>query len=139
MLLSLPRLRALGAARVGTDATWPLHLLLGWVLASLASMALTVALADVGAPRRSEWLSHAVDLGRHVGLGLASTLLVWAFRRLLPRASGLGWLAFLAASIALGARVLPTDLDGLAERSAESWALPAALVSALIVIGVGSS
>src|SRR5688572_1457050 len=118
MLLSLQRVRALGIARVGTEATWPLHILLGWLLAGLANVVL--ALAEHSASSvRAEWLSHLVDLGRHVGLGFGSAALVWLFRRFLWRMAWLGWLAFAVASIWLGARILPTDLEGLVERSVE--------------------
>jgi arylsulfatase A-like enzyme len=139
MLLPLPRLARARVARVGRHASWPLQLLLGWSLAGLLNVVAGWALAEPGGARAAELLSHAVDLGRHVALGLVSATLVWAFRRWLPQRALVAWLALAAASIGLAALILPTDLEGLAERSAEAWQLPEALVMAAIIAVIGGS
>lgn len=139
MPIRLPRLAGFEpAARRGQDATWPLSVLLGWMLAGLVNIGLELAGSGT-ASRHGSWLPSAVDLGRHVALGLASAGAVWVFRRHLPRAPLVGWLALLAFSIALGALILPTDLEGLAERSAEERQLSEALVMALIVGVIGAA
>jgi arylsulfatase A-like enzyme len=108
---------------------------LGWAIAGVLNVAL-----DIGsrAPGSGIGLgSNAVDLGRHLALGMASALAVWALRRWLPRWPLLHWVAFLLVSIGLGALILPTDLEGLAERSAETSRLSASSWMAAIVVGIG--
>ena len=78
-----------------------------------------------------------MDFGRHVAFGLLSALVVWGLRRWLPRWPILHWAAFCALGIGLGALVLPTDLEGLAERSAETSRLSAEFWMAAIVVGIG--
>src|SRR5688572_4372624 len=141
MPVSLSRLLPLeAAAGVGQRATWPVHVLLGWCLAGAANVAAAVWSASVGAePTPLGGLgSHAVDLGRHVGLGVVSASAVWAARRWLRRPL-LGWLLFLGLSLGLGAAVLPTDLADLAQRRAEQSGLPISLLLAAVVGGVAGA
>lgn len=139
MLVSRP-LPLEAAAGVGQRATWPVHVLLGWCLAGAANVAAAAWSANVGAePTPLGGLgSHAVDLGRHVGLGFASASAVWAARRWSGRPL-LGWLLFLALSLGLGAAVLPTDLADLAQRRAEQSGLPISLLVAAVVGGVAGA
>jgi arylsulfatase A-like enzyme len=139
MLLPLPRLARHRVARLGRQATWPLSLLLGWLFAGLLNVVAGWAFAEGGGARGAELVSHAVDLGRHVAFGLVSATVVWAFRRWLPQRALIAWLALVALSVALAALVLPTDLEGLAERSAEAWQLPEAVIMAAIIIAIGGS
>jgi arylsulfatase A-like enzyme len=141
-LASLQLFRMPRASRSVADASataLPVHLLLGWVLAGLLNIGFDVVSGSSAAAHRSVLGSHAVDLGRHVAFGLLSALLVWAVRRWLSRWPLLPWAAFLALGIGLGALVLPTDLDGLAERSAETSRLSADWWMAAIVAGIGSA
>jgi hypothetical protein len=119
---------------------WPLHVVLGWLLTGAANVAVALwgALGATEPSPAGGPLSHAVDLGRHVGLGLASAAAVWACRRWSPRPL-FGWLLFLALSLGLGAEILPTDLDDLAQRRAEQWGLPASLLTVAIVAAVASA
>jgi hypothetical protein len=128
------------AAGVAERATWPVHVLLGWCLAGIANVAAAVwsASAAVEPTPVGSLASHAVDLGRHVGIGFASASAVWVTRRWLPRAR-LGWLVFLVLSLALGAMILPTDLDDLAQRRSEQSGLPASLwVTAIVGLVAGA-
>ena len=139
MPIRLPRLAGFEPApRRGKDATWPLSVVLGWLLAGLANIGVELS-APPTAVQRAFWLPSAVDLGRHLAFGLASAAVVWSFRRHLPGAPLLAWLGFLLLGIALGALILPTDLEGLAERSAEEWQLSEGLVIAAIVVIVGAA
>jgi arylsulfatase A-like enzyme len=138
MLLPLPGLARHRVARVGRGATWPLSPLLGWVIAGILNVVAGIASAEPGAAS-AEAVSHAVDLGRHVALGLVSATLIWACRRWLPGRMFIAWLAFAALSVGFAALVLPTDLDGLAERSAEAWQLPEGLIMAAIIAVIGGA
>ncbi len=116
-----------------------LHLGLGWVLAGSLNVLFDLLPRDE--PRAGgadALLAHAVDLGRHLGLGLLSIGCAWAFQRWLP-GSGLGWCALAVFSLALGAASLPTDLDGLAERLGESLPIGTDLASLLIVVGIAGA
>jgi hypothetical protein len=125
---------------LGRRATWPVHVLLGWCLAGVANVAAAVwsAYAAAEATPVGSLGSHSVDLGRHVGLGFASASAVWAARRWLPRPL-FGWLLFLVLSLALGAVILPTDLDDLAQRRADQSGLPVSLwVTAIVGLVAGA-
>jgi arylsulfatase A-like enzyme len=139
-LLSLPAFRtsrAFGSHAEANAATLPLHLLLGWALAGLLNIGFDVVSGNAGAAHRPVVASYAVDLGRHVAFGLLSALVVWGLRRWLPRWPILHWVAFCALAVGIGALVLPTDLEGLAERSAETSQMSADLWMAAIVVGIG--
>src|SRR5262245_37328496 len=104
----------------------------GWVVAGLLNLALDVLPGEgrtLGGVHGL--LAHVVDFGRHVGFGLLSLALVWLFQHWLPNLALLGWAAFALLSLSFGAWVLPTDLDGLAERWSEAWGMPTELASAL--------
>ncbi len=138
-----PSLRRPSIGRAGVanaQPTWPVHVALGWALAGALNVLFSIWSArQRGAQRGFEWLSHSVDLGRHVGLGLASMAAVWLLRRYLPQPAFIGWLAFSLLSLGLAGMVLPVDLDGLAERSAESLQLPSWLALVAIVAVIGGS
>lgn len=120
--------------------TWPAHLVAGWAVAGLANVVFELLSAhEQRTEARVLGLAHAVDLGRHVGLGLASMAVVWCFRRYLPGRPALGWLALCVFSLSLGAFILPTDLEGLAERSAELWSVPSWLAIGAVVACVGGA
>lgn len=117
----------------------PLHLGLGWALAGLLNVLFDLLPSDEPRARGADaLLAHAVDLGRHIGLGLLSIGCAWLFQRWLP-GSGLGWCALAVFSLALGASSLPTDLDGLAERLGESFPIGPDLASLLIVVGIAGA
>lgn len=135
--LATPAARELEARR---HPTWPAHLVAGWALAGLANVVFELlSRHEQPPPQRVLWLAHAVDLGRHVGLGLVSMLAVGLLRRYLPGRPALGWLLLAAFSLSLGAFILPTDLEGLAERSAELWSIPSWLASGAVVVCVGGA
>jgi arylsulfatase A-like enzyme len=120
--------------------TWPMHLVAGWAAAGVASAGSQLWLASTRSGSvRVEWLADAVDLGRHVGLGLVSALAVGVFRRFARCPGWLGWVVFAAVSLTLGAWCLPTDLDGLAERLSEEHGIPSAIAIWLIVVGIATS
>lgn len=120
--------------------SWPAHLAAGWAVAGLANVVFELLSGhEQRTPQSVVWLAHAVDLGRHVGLGLISMSMVWLLRRHLPGRPALGWLALLVFSVGLGALILPTDLEGLAERSAELWSIPSWLAIGAVVVGVGGA
>lgn len=120
--------------------TWPLHLAAGWALAGVASAASHVWASSAAEGKfRSEWLADAVDIGRHLGIGIASVLAVGLFRRFVRGPGWIAWLAFAAVSLAIGAWCLPTDLDGLAERLSEDHGVPSELAIALIVVTISMS
>lgn len=134
---ALPRERA-GA--VAGAAPLPLHLALGWVLAGSLELALNLGLVQQRRVGRGLWaVTEAVDLGRHVGLGMASMAAVWLLRRHAAPLPWLGWLLLIIVSFGLGSFSLPTDLDGLAERLAEVSGLPGWLASAGVVSVVSGS
>jgi arylsulfatase A-like enzyme len=133
----MPLLESTG--RRGKEATIPLSVVLGWLLAGLANVTLAATSPVSAGLRRAVALSHAVDLGRHLGFGLTSAFAIWAFRRHFPGTPLAGWAALLVLAISLGALILPTDLEGLAERSAEAWQLSEGLVLGAIVIAIGSA
>lgn len=141
MLTPELRLSAVGAEDLkAARPTWPVHLVVGWALAGLANLVFELVAAPRGQVQPSAVrLAHAVDFGRHVGLGMLSMAAVWLFRRYLPHRPALGWLALGAFSLGLGGVILPTDLEGLAERSAEVWGIPSWLAMAAVVVGIGGA
>jgi arylsulfatase A-like enzyme len=117
-----------------------LHLAAGWVVAGVLNL---VADFLPGLARKpggvDELLAHSVDFGRHVGFGLGSMLVVWLFQRFVPAYAGLAWLALAALSVTLGSLFLPTDLDGLAERTAEVVGVGPALASGAVVLAISGA
>ena len=112
-----------------------LHLAAGWVVAGLLNLVVDFLPGLARKPGGvDELLAHAVDFGRHVGLGLGSMLIVWLFQWCVPAHAGLAWLAFAVLSVSLGSLFLPTDLDGLAERTAELIGVGPVLASGAVVL-----
>lgn len=117
-----------------------LHLAAGWVVAGLLNLVVDFLPGLARKPGGvEELLAHTVDFGRHVGLGLGSMLVVWLYQRLVPASARLAWLAFAALSVTLGSLFLPTDLDGLAERTAELTGVGPGLASGAIVLGISGA
>jgi len=117
-----------------------LHLGLGWAIAGLLNILFDLLPGEEARSGGADAvLAHAVDLGRHLGLGLLSICCAWLFQRGLPAGSPLGWCALAVFSLALGALSLPTDLDGLAERLGESLGVGPDLASLLIVAGISGA
>lgn len=117
---------------------WPplrLQLAAGWVVAGLLNLLVDFLPGHARKPGGiDELLAHAVDFGRHVGLGLGSMLIVWLFQCCVPARAGLAWLAFAVLSMILGSLFLPTDLDPLAERIALAIGVEPALASGGVVL-----
>jgi hypothetical protein len=117
-----------------------LHLGLGWAIAGLLNILFDLLPSEEPHGFGGDvLLSHAVDLGRHVGFGLLSICCAWLCQLWLPAGSALGWCALAVLSLVIGALSLPTDLDGLAERLSESLHLSPGLASLLIVVGISGA
>ncbi len=115
----------------------PLQLGAGWVVAGLLNLLADFLPGHVHPLDGPQVLAYAVDFGRHLAFGLCSVALVWAARRWLPPLYG--WLAFALLSLSLGALVLPTDLDGLAERLGERTGVSPGLASAAVVLVIAGA
>lgn len=112
------------------------HFVFGWAMAGLASASWGILNASASSSG-ADWLSRAVDLGRHVGVGLLITLAT-AFARHRVVSSARRWLLSAGAVLAVSALTLPTDLGGLAGRTGEVWGIAPAAVLTAIVIAVAS-
>jgi hypothetical protein len=135
---AMPLVPSTGSVR--TQPPLQLHLALGWALAGVLNVVLELLPDEERGPLGAEALvAHAVDLGRHIGFGLLSLILVWLFQRWLSAFALLGWLAFTLLSLLFGALFLPTDLDGLAERLSEVLGISPELGSALVVLAVSGA
>jgi len=129
--------------RTGFERTQPplqLHIALGWALAGVLNVLVQLLPGAERNPAGAEALvAHAVDLGRHIGLGLLSMSLLWTFQRWLPASVLLGWFAFALVSLLLGELFLPTDLAGLAERLGDALGVSPEIGSALVVFAVAGA
>ncbi len=80
---------------------------------------------------------HAVDFGRHVAFALFAALLSWIAARFLsssrPRRL-VAWALCWALAIAVGAQLLPEDVEGMALRYAERIPLSPAVIRAALVM-----
>lgn len=115
----------------------PLQLAGGWVVAGLLNLLADFLPGHVHPLDGPQALAHAVDFGRHLAFGLCTLASVWVLRRWLPPL--FAWLALAVFSLSLGAFVLPTDLDGLAERLSDRAGVSAELASAAVVVLIGGA
>ncbi|MEM6989406.1 MAG: sulfatase [Myxococcota bacterium] len=107
---------------------------LGWVGAGLVNFTAGLWLRP-HAPPGVRLSSQSIDLGRHAAAGLVCVLLVWLWVRFGPRRRWGAWLAFFAATAALGFWLLWEDAAGFAGRTAESTGLPFAVLHPAGILG----
>ena len=105
-----------------------------WMLIGLSKLVLINTLG--AAPHRlsTRLLHHCVELGRHVGLGMAFGVVTYAWLRFGPGSRRLRACAVTVLALGLGALFLAGDLAGLAERTSD-WAglSPPRLLASLVV------
>ncbi len=108
----------------------------GWLLIGLSKLVLVNTFG--AAPHRlsTRLLHHGVELGRHVGLGMAFGVVAYVWLRVGPRSRRLRACAVTVLALVLGTLFLSSDLSGLAERTADVVGLSPPRLLASLVLGV---
>lgn len=106
----------------------------GWLLLGLGKLVLVNACSQEAARLSTRLLHHAIELGRHAGVGFGFALLAQVWLSHGPRSALLRACATTALGASVGALLLREDLAGFAQRTSSLAGLsPAQLMAALIV------